>query len=906
MPEQMDRDYWNWSFRVAVCLALLAWEDTPAQHVPALAADRPPAAADIDRMVQQLGDPHYTVRERASRELWLVGKAAEPALQKALLSSDFEIVYRARQILDRFRWGIFVETPPETIKLIHRFRFGGMAERQQVCRQLSAAKNETLLRQLIALESDKQRQGQLASQFLRPEYTDPASGGHSHEDRVSPDKVTALLLKGELDDAERLLESATDDASLRAGAALALARGRLDAKVAALRQRLKQQPGASQQRRLAFLLRAKGDLAAAIESAAADDELVGALLLEAGQWAEVARRKAKVLSTSDARSRAQIEELGRLAAYQRMAGQTQAFDRTLASLVKACSDNSRESWFSGAVLMLNDRCSDGLEIAYRGNHAEGFHLLCRQCRFREAFRRAGLADVVHLRPNWVTTLGLDSGPRDRKAQGFRLGCEMARTLHDLGEEQTARELVAALASVATQETDQRDNQLRTLVRCEMDVGLFEQAAAHAAPGLKRPTDRAYLFHQVFGDQGEIACVLWPALRAQHVAESDVAAFERLRRLLTAGAAAAGSLDELRNLTARVEKNMSSQREVHTSHLLTIATFFQSRKNHDLAIIYAEKAAAAPLSTHGRIKLGDLFAAEKRWDRAAQIYEDAWGKDSANAITLYLLGHAKLQLGKKAEGQRQMDLALLLPLDDATRRYYLIEAIKRLGLEDVVAQQCEFLLKTCPFGDWAAAKAHQELGNRASHRGEYLAAAEHWERLAVSLIQRNTFLHDSEGYLRLPFEVHVARARGMLLAGKTAEAIEEIRKAEATLPGKTNFVLDVIPQLEKAGRTAEANALFERTMKLHQDVCDDFPRSALHHNNLAWLAASLSRDLDKARTHASQAVQLQPSNANYLDTLAEVRFRQGDRAEAIRQMTRCIELEPTRSYFRKQLDRFQAK
>ena len=58
-------------------------------------------------------------------------------------------------------------------------------------------------------------------------------------------------------------------------------------------------------------------------------------------------------------------------------------------------------------------------------------------------------------------------------------------------------------------------------------------------------------------------------------------------------------------------------------------------------------------------------------------------------------------------------------------------------------------------------------------------------------------------------------------------------------------------------------------------------------------------------HARKAVELEPGNAGYLDTLAEVHFQRGDQAEAIRLMRRCLELTPDRDYYQRQLKRFQA-
>ena len=57
---------------------------------------------------------------------------------------------------------------------------------------------------------------------------------------------------------------------------------------------------------------------------------------------------------------------------------------------------------------------------------------------------------------------------------------------------------------------------------------------------------------------------------------------------------------------------------------------------------------------------------------------------------------------------------------------------------------------------------------------------------------------------------------------------------------------------------------------------DYPDSAYAHNSAAWVMANCRRDLDAALKHAEKAVKVEPKSAGYIDTLAEVTFRRGDR------------------------------
>jgi hypothetical protein len=58
-------------------------------------------AAAVQKLIRDLGDDEFTVRESASMRLVLVGEPALPYLEKALTSDDAEVRRRARQIKER-------------------------------------------------------------------------------------------------------------------------------------------------------------------------------------------------------------------------------------------------------------------------------------------------------------------------------------------------------------------------------------------------------------------------------------------------------------------------------------------------------------------------------------------------------------------------------------------------------------------------------------------------------------------------------------------------------------------------------------------------------------------------------------------------------------------------------------
>lgn len=75
--------------------ALLGQDAKPLQST-----GKPLAAEDMKRWIEQLGDFHFDVRQKASEKLTTAGLAALPYLQEATKSCDPEVVRRAWWIID--------------------------------------------------------------------------------------------------------------------------------------------------------------------------------------------------------------------------------------------------------------------------------------------------------------------------------------------------------------------------------------------------------------------------------------------------------------------------------------------------------------------------------------------------------------------------------------------------------------------------------------------------------------------------------------------------------------------------------------------------------------------------------------------------------------------------------------
>ena len=315
--------------------------------------------------------------------------------------------------------------------------------------------------------------------------------------------------------------------------------------------------------------------------------------------------------------------------------------------------------------------------------------------------------------------------------------------------------------------------------------------------------------------------------------------------------------------------------------------------------YYETAAAT--SADAALKVGDLWSDDQQWENAAQWYEKAWRMQPQNALPLYLQGQSQVRGGREAEGQTLIARAKLVPLAGRSR-HDLAAGMEARGYAADAVEQWQLILRTGPFRQWQVHDAAKRTGNAVCST-DPLTAAACWESMLLSCLSRRMAFIEIQGYIQIPFVIHKARARGLLQVGRPQEAVQEIQFSQRYCPGNTSLAEELLPALEAAGLHAEADELFHTTFTHLREICHDFPQSALHHNNLAWMSARCNRQLDEAHQLAARAVELRPTSAAYLDTLAEVSFRLGKIADAISYERRCVEIEPDNAHYQSQLSRF---
>ena len=594
-------------------------------------------------------------------------------------------------------------------------------------------------------------------------------------------------------------------------------------------------------------------------------DLAWELTLEQRDWPAAARQlQARVERDPQAASK-DPETIGFAAAYHRLAGDTAGFDR-YTRMLREMADEADKSlpdlnprrqdvektlidrqWFAGKALLLNGEYDDAVQVLRRNHAAFVFEWLAYQQNYREAFEIAGVAYPNGFDTAWFEKVVAETTSADDAArQRFAIALHALRQLYFLGQRDQVRQWLASIQIWTAKDT--RTIRRQMLCDTAVKLGLRELAVEVGATVLEREASPAML-SVLYPNRGSLATVWWEFFRERYGKESLVQSLTRIDRcLLFRGARYDKS--ELQQLIADVESQLPKLVEPKRGewwHGLAETCLLHGER--ESALRFFEKAAA--LSSADALRLGDLYATEKRWLDAAEWYRRASEFDKLKPLPLYLHAQALSNAGRNEEGQKLAAVALFLPLGDDEVRRELAVGLKERGYREESLRQFEFLLRTGEPGEQSVIEAAKQIGNAVYTQDELRADC--WESMVLCCLRSKWGFVDAAGYVQIPFLVHKTRAKGLLKSGRLDEAIREMWAAQRVSPMNLELPEELIPELQQVKRHAEAEDLFQRSYSAMRQQCLDFPNCATLHNNLAWLFARNGRELDEAFQHAEQAL-----------------------------------------------------
>lgn len=341
---------------------------------------------------------------------------------------------------------------------------------------------------------------------------------------------------------------------------------------------------------------------------------------------------------------------------------------------------------------------------------------------------------------------------------------------------------------------------------------------------------------------------------------------------------------------------------------TAAILLQSRKIDEAIALLEEACAADPDNFQARLDLAVTCEATRNFKDAIAHYGKAISMSPS-------MGHLYCQLAR-THFKNDDDVAALAVLSKGMKKASRPETVTlycyNAGVEFIAKRQVaraikcfEALIEQDPPNrdrlHLLLGELHQSAGNldealrhltittkgKEARPDSYLKLA----ALHASTDPQRSIEILERAATRFPKDPAIPFSLGLIHSQQDqyTEAIEAFRRAEGTADtagGNLNavFYLHYGAAYERAGRVTEAARVFSKCVEL-------YPDDHVVLNYLAYMWAEADIELDTALTHVRHALELQPENGAYVDTLGWVYYRQEKYPEALAQIQKANALIP---------------
>ena len=317
-------------------------------------------------------------------------------------------------------------------------------------------------------------------------------------------------------------------------------------------------------------------------------------------------------------------------------------------------------------------------------------------------------------------------------------------------------------------------------------------------------------------------------------------------------------------------------------------------------LYAKALALNPEADAVHLDLARLYAAQKRFDRAAEVCEKVIAADPANIAARNLL--AQLLLGQNRIDEALHEFEEVGKLEDDPSKTRFKIALIKLQRRDFDGAAVELSLLLAQQPDNAAARYY--LASAYAGQDKYLDAVVELEKIkkgqqyyVEAKMLSAYLLRQQKQYQRAIHLVEETigeqgedvRLLALLSSlfhdinenGKAVAVAEKIVKLE---PDKDAHYFTLGVYLDGDQRREEALECMEKAIELN-------PRNANALNYLGYSLAEKGERLDEAESFIRRALEVEADNGYFVDSLGWVFYRMSRFQDALREMERAVQLVP---------------
>lgn len=205
---------------------------------------------------------------------------------------------------------------------------------------------------------------------------------------------------------------------------------------------------------------------------------------------------------------------------------------------------------------------------------------------------------------------------------------------------------------------------------------------------------------------------------------------------------------------------------------------------------------------------------------------------------------------------------------------------------------------------ALAEALYKSGNRNEAEKKLDSLYESWPDDPQLLLAQVRLLKYEQHFDQLMkkvagwYQKHPEEASSCIAIAKMLAVDKEDSKARETAEVVLEMVLDSNPNCTEAmmllATLLQISGRSERSAQLYERILERDPNNVVAINNLAWLLCEYQHKYQKALELAEQGLAIAPNYADLIDTHAVACHRLGRFNDAVKELTRCLKLYPSRA------------
>lgn len=578
-----------------------------------------------------------------------------------------------------------------------------------------------------------------------------------------------------------------------------------------------------------------------------------------------------------------------------------------------------------AALLFSGRVAAIEQTFLEQDPIEAFNFFLAGNQHQRAFETLGLAADMSNFDEWLKqrreAIVLELSERNPASRQFDHSVRLCGTLSSLGYRQQSQQLLDELVKLAGLVQGRQTELWSRSILLWLGRSEARQMALLAAksefPRMSAECQAAVL-KGLFPELEDTAFALWSTAPG----EDEVSKWKALERLYVFDRGHFGG-DYRRTLANWLQRASGAlaKQPLSAEHLQALA---------DIALGFGESDLAVELlTTDLSPDLSQSLSPNLHWAAAGRILTQRGTPEAAlplfravrqagvNPQPVYIDEVSAHLLSGHFDRARALDQARWLrPL--ATTRFFqgynYLQAASELAEENRMKQAVEyaeaaFLLADLGSMDvyWGASKYAEILEELEdpTRRADVLRAAwvESLQPYASSM--QYMISNGYAGSLRFAAQKEkLARAIVCIGQGDMEGYQHQVTVAANLQSQDIEVVCQCYPLLLKAGEPELADELYSKYQAAMLAQLQQWPDDSTALNNLAWMYSQCDRQLDDAARLSQRAVKLAPSSAVFLDTLAEVQFRQGHVEQALETMRQCVRLDPRELHYRENLARYQ--